>query len=190
MKIYHQSWNETTKKCSGSWDTNRGFLYFFRTLTKAEDGGLSWQPTSFWNQKDAPAGKYTHADIHALVFIGYPYPTLYCASDGGIYSSFSGTNWTDISSGLEITQFYGISSPSHHALMIYGGAQDNGLNKWIFPGTTMDHQLGGDVIKCLVDYDFNDTVYALSPPSVDFQQLIPPICTSCTLSGETAIARS
>ncbi len=59
---------------------------------KSTDGGITWNYTSYKDEIDAPAGKYTHADIHALVFRGN---TLYCASDGGIYYSNDGAaTWT------------------------------------------------------------------------------------------------
>ncbi len=125
---------------------------------KSMDGGSNWSNTSFWFQPEAGGGKYTHADIHALVFRGN---TLYCASDGGAYfSNDNADHWTDISSGLVITQYYGISSPPDDPGIIYGGTQDNGVNKWTAPDAIMYHQVGADGVKSVVDYTAEDTVYA------------------------------
>lgn len=125
---------------------------------KSLDGGATWTYTSFWNEKLAAAGKYTHADIHALVF--NEYADLYCGSDGGIYKSVNATNWIDISAGLVITQFYNISSPADDPDIVYGGAQDNGVNKWTAPAIIMDHQVGSDGMECVVDYTDGNIVYA------------------------------
>jgi len=123
---------------------------------KSTDGGAIWRNTSDW--RGVTPTQYTHADIHALVFDGN---TLYCGSDGGIFISkdHAGT-WNDISSGLEITQFYRIGTPADNLDIVYGGAQDNGINKWTAPNTSMEHQRSGDGAECIVDYTDERTVYA------------------------------
>jgi len=127
---------------------------------KSTDGGKTWTYTSFHDQQEPESanGKYTHGDIHALVFNDN---TLYCGSDGGVYfSDDNAQSWTDISSGLEISQFYSIGVPPNNQLMVYGGAQDIGVNKWTFPNSFMDHQLGGDGTQCVVDYTNPNIAYA------------------------------
>ncbi len=70
---------------------------------KSTDGGQNWTILSQWVECPSDIG-YTHADIHALEVLG---GKLYCASDGGLYvSEDDGEEWTDLSAGLDITQFY------------------------------------------------------------------------------------
>ncbi len=125
---------------------------------KSTDGGITWNYTSDWRNSTWSPGHYTHGDTHAMLFIGN---TLYCGTDGGVYiSKDHAGSWSDISTGLEITQFYRIGAPAGNSNIIYGGAQDNGINKWTAPNTTMEHQLGGDGMECVVDYTDENTVYA------------------------------
>ncbi len=128
---------------------------------KTVDAGANWKYTSIWQRNKAPAGNYTHADIHALVFSG---SKLYCASDGGVYySDDNAGSWHDISAGLEISQFYTISTTPNNLNMLYAGAQDVGLNKWTAAApATLNYNLGGDVVSCVVDYTNENIVYALS----------------------------
>ena len=75
-----------------------------------------------WSSPSAPS--YTHADIHYLGFHGN---RLFCGSDGGIYvSSNGGTNFTDLTAGVQISQFYKIAVSKQSAANMVGGLQDNG----------------------------------------------------------------
>lgn len=113
---------------------------------KSENGGVDWQIMSWWKEDGNSIG-YTHADIHALeIFNG----TLYCGSDGGIFSSIDdGENWTNHSHGLAIMQFYAIDVSSN---VITGGTQDNGCNQWVSGGSTATHSIGADGFECIIDY--------------------------------------
>jgi PKD repeat protein len=54
---------------------------------------------------------------------------MYCGSDGGIFRSTNdGNTFQDLSSGLEISQFYRIGSFTDNSELILGGTQDNGTN--------------------------------------------------------------
>ncbi len=92
---------------------------------KSTNGGSSFSIKSHWVYDDPTF--YTHADIHYLGFYG---TRLFCGSDGGVFFSDDySENWTDISSGLGISQFYRISSSPVDPDFIVAGAQDNGSNK-------------------------------------------------------------
>jgi photosystem II stability/assembly factor-like uncharacterized protein len=92
---------------------------------KSTNGGSSFNIKSHWVYDDPSF--YTHADIHYLGFYGN---RLFCGSDGGVFFSDDyAENWTDISEGLGITQFYRISSSPVDPDFIVAGAQDNGSNK-------------------------------------------------------------
>jgi hypothetical protein len=90
---------------------------------------------------------YNHADVHGLFFIN---SNLYSISDGGLYKSINnGEDWTDLSTGLGIRQFYRIASSQTNATVITGGAQDNGTVAKQASGTWVDW-LGADGMEGLV----------------------------------------
>jgi len=92
---------------------------------KSINGGTSFDIKSHWIYDDPST--YTHADIHYLGFYGN---RLFCGSDGGVFFSDDyAENWTDISAGLGITQFYRIASSAVDPNFIVAGCQDNGSNK-------------------------------------------------------------
>ncbi len=89
---------------------------------KSTDGGVSVTKMNNWSSPAAPS--YTHADIHYLGFHGNK---LFCGSDGGIYvSENNGTNFTDLTAGVQISQFYKIAVSKQSAAKMMGGLQDNG----------------------------------------------------------------
>ncbi len=135
---------------------------------RSDDAGQNWTSTSYYLQSQVHKEHYTHPDIHALVFNG---TRLYCASDGGVfYSDDNAGSWNDMSKGLEITQFYSIATPHNDMNILYGGSMDNGFNKWTAPGSNMDHQLGGDMMRCVVDYNSPDIVYVLNEEGLFFSK--------------------
>ena len=121
---------------------------------KSTDGGVTWANKSYWIYQGTPA--YTHADIHALDFYG---TVLYVGSDGGFFKSADGgTTWTDLSTGLGITQIYRIGGYPANANLVYAGAQDNGSNR--YSGTnTWTHVLGADGMETAIDYTNSNIVY-------------------------------
>ncbi|MFK7757697.1 MAG: glycosyl hydrolase [Flavobacteriales bacterium] len=91
-------------------------------LWKSTNGGTTWSPVNSWSNPSGAA--YTHADIHYLEYFG---GNLYCGSDGGIYKSTNNAStFNDLSSGLQIGQFYTIAGSENDASVIAGGLQDNG----------------------------------------------------------------
>ena len=122
------------------------------------DGGATWQIKSHWVYPSALG--YTHADIHSLDFYG---DKLYCGSDGGIFRSDNdGDAWTDLSDGLQISQYYRIaaSTTDPHKLLV--GSQDNGTNLF-GAGDTYTHLLGGDGNAAAIDYSNDNIMYAAYP---------------------------
>ena len=90
---------------------------------------------------------YNHADVHGLFWTN---ATIYSISDGGLFKSIDdGDNWTDISAGMGIRQFYRIANSQTNANVITGGAQDNGSAARQANGIWVDW-LGADGMEGLV----------------------------------------
>lgn len=71
---------------------------------------------------------YVHADIHDLKFSPSS-KRLYACHDGGIsFTANGGTDWKDISFGLNITQFYRMSNADLFPSIVTAGSQDNGTS--------------------------------------------------------------
>jgi hypothetical protein len=116
----NQSWYDLALAVSS---TNAEEIYTgCLNVWKSTDGGVTVTKMNNWSSPTAPS--YTHADIHYLGFHGNK---LFCGSDGGIYvSSNGGTNFTDLTAGVQISQFYKIAVSKQSAAKMMGGLQDNG----------------------------------------------------------------
>ncbi len=131
---------------------------------KSTNGGISWTITSHWVHPSNIG--YTHADIHSLDAFG---EKIYCGSDGGIFvSDDNGSSWTDLSEGLQISQFYRIAVSTTNPDLILTASQDNGTNLFSSPGD-YTHLLGGDGNMALINYD-NDQIMYSAYPGGDFQK--------------------
>jgi photosystem II stability/assembly factor-like uncharacterized protein len=123
----------------------------------SSNSGTTWTIKSLWNDSAGVVG-YTHADIHALE-INPLNNYLYCGSDGGFFRTTDfGNNWTDLSAGLAITQFYRIAGTESTQDLLIGGTQDNGSNKWT-GGANMLHILGADGMDCIIDFTNSSTMF-------------------------------
>lgn len=123
----------------------------------SDNFGNSFYITSWWDQRGNTIG-YTHADIHALE-INPLNNYLYCGSDGGIFRSTDfGNNWTDLSSSLEITQWYGVGGVETNLNLLAGGTQDNGSNFWT-GGSSIDHVRGADGMQAMISHANTNTRY-------------------------------
>ena len=112
---------------------------------KSTDGGFSWTIKSHWVFPSTIG--YTHADIHTLDFMG---DRLFCGSDGGLHMSVNGAEeWTDLSAGLDITQFYRMGGSEMLPYKFVAGAQDNGTNLLLNGNWT--HVYGADGMEAAID---------------------------------------
>ncbi|HRY98810.1 MAG TPA: choice-of-anchor J domain-containing protein [Bacteroidales bacterium] len=113
---------------------------------KSSDGGLTWSINSHWTGSGgAPA---VHADCH---WLGYaPDGKLYAANDGGVYhTSNGGAAWTEITSGLAISQIYKIGQSRTQRDRLMAGYQDNGTT--VFNPSGWLTVAGGDGMEAAVD---------------------------------------
>lgn len=124
---------------------------------KSTNGGASFSANTQWNWPTGSFG-YVHADIHTLDYFGN---NLFCGSDGGVFKSTnSGSSWSDLTAGLEVTQFYRLGMSATNAGTVIGGAQDNGCS--LLKSGTWTHVTGGDGMECLVDYSNDNYIYSTS----------------------------
>ena len=124
-------------------------------IWKSTDGGVTYTIQTNWTYPNGIG--YTHADIHYLnIYNG----DLYCGSDGGVFiSSDGGDNWTDKSAGLQITQFYRLSTSQTNPSLIIGGTQDNGTN--LYTGSNnWTHVVGADGMECIINPVNANTMFA------------------------------
>lgn len=90
-----------------------GGVWLYRTT----DGGASWSLIGFG----------VHPDYHALAFDPTDPNRLYAGNDGGVYrSDQGGSSFLRKTTGLAITQYYGMAIDQSASDVTYGGTQDNG----------------------------------------------------------------
>lgn len=110
------------------------------------DAGLSFTQMTVWSYPNGTG--YNHADVHGLEWVG---KTIYSCSDGGVYKSLDNAdNWSNLSTGLGIRQFYRLSTAKTDANVMSGGAQDNGTVARTSAGVWRDW-LGADGMDCIID---------------------------------------
>jgi photosystem II stability/assembly factor-like uncharacterized protein len=127
---------------------------------KSTDGGNTWNLNNMWVNSptyNCVGVPVAHADKHTLVFQNGT--NLFEGNDGGVYKTTNGgTNWTDLSNGLVISQIYRIGASQTSPNTILTGLQDNGT-KMYNTGFWNDVK-GGDGMECIVDYSNSDYMYA------------------------------
>ena len=143
-----QAWYDMSFAVSDT-DENSIFVGVLN-IWRSNNGGDSFSKLNNWSVHNAA---YTHADIHFLRFYN---GDLFTGTDGGFFKSTdNGTTFSDLTTGMEITQFYRISVSQQNSNRIAGGTQDNGGfgydNQW-------SNYHGGDGMEGVVDPN-NDNHY-------------------------------
>jgi len=150
-----QSWYDMALAVS---PTNKNEVYTGGiNVWKSTNGGSTLTALTQWNW---PTGsyEYVHADVHTVDFYG---SILYVGSDGGIFRSLNnGGNFSDITAGIQHSQFYRMGGSATDAGIIIVGAQDNGCT--LLKNGSWTHVTGGDGMECLVDYSNPNIIYSTS----------------------------
>jgi photosystem II stability/assembly factor-like uncharacterized protein len=129
-------------------------------LWKSTNGGTSWTCKTNWYQPPGAGFTYNHADQHAFEFQG---STIFTGSDGGIYKSTDGANtFTDLTTGLHITQIYRAAGTAADDNLYYYGAQDNGCNRFQDNTNVNTHVFGADGMQCRISHATSNTVFIAS----------------------------
>lgn len=136
--------------------TNANELYTgCLNLWRSTNGGTSFSKRNNWS---SPAStRYTHADIHYLRFFG---DKLFCGSDGGVYMSSNAgtlTNFTNLTFGAQISQFYKIAVSNQSAGKMVGGLQDNGGHA--YSNNQWKNYFGADGMDTAIDPNNSNLFY-------------------------------
>jgi hypothetical protein len=125
---------------------------------KSTDSGVSWTQKSF-STNTPGSSQYAHAGHHDLAFKPGDPNTIITVTDGGLFKSTNGGDtWSSLNNGLVTCQFYTAGNSLQSSDLIYGGAQDNGSQR--YSGSTWSSLLGGDGGACNVDFGNANTIYA------------------------------
>ncbi len=118
------------------------------------DAGVNWEIKSHWY--GACSVDAVHADMH--VFEINPLNNrLYNGNDGGLYyTDNNGEDWTQISSGIAISQIYKMGSSATVKDLVINGYQDNGTATFTADGWKT--VMGGDGMDCVIDWE--DPIYS------------------------------
>jgi photosystem II stability/assembly factor-like uncharacterized protein len=137
------------------------------------DGGTSWDGAGFWLSSYGPS---VHADQHQLAYnpLNSKY---YLCNDGGLYTTSDiipgswddaqtlpsyqwPTQWTPLSSGMQVTSFYRIDTRDTYPGHLIAGAQDNAT--YYFDGNVWTNVVGGDGMDCFLHPTYPGILYGSS----------------------------
>ncbi len=106
-------------------------------------------------------GEYIHPDIHAVEYNdlnGY----LYALGDGGIHrSTNNGVNYTDLFTGLNTAQFYGLADYDANQYALLAGCQDNGIKYKTANSSQFSHIYCCDGADVIINYNDVTQGYAV-----------------------------
>ena len=136
-------------------DPNNGNTIFCGGVNtwRSTDGGANWEIVNHWWGDGVQA---VHADKHFLKFKNNTSELFEC-NDGGIYSTLNGTDWTDLTNGIIISEIYRIGVAQTDNIETIMGLQDNGSK--VCTSTEWFDIIGGDGMECIIDYTNKNTQY-------------------------------
>ena len=150
-----QSWFDLAFAVSDT-DENQvfvGVLNVWRGTLGAAPAQSNFTRLNSWNNPSGAA--YTHADIHFLRFFN---GELLAGTDGGFYKSTnSGNTFTDLTAGMQISQFYKVSVSKLSSNKIVGGLQDNGGHA--YNNNVWQNYYGADGMDAAIDPNNSNLYY-------------------------------
>jgi PKD repeat protein len=124
---------------------------------KSNNAGSSWSIINHWSSTCGGQATMVHADKHNLAFQNGS-STLFECNDGGIYTtSDGGSNWTDLTNTMVISQMYRLGVAQTTSDDVVTGLQDNGTKN--FEANVWEDVIGGDGMECIVDFTNANTQY-------------------------------
>ena len=126
------------------------------SVSRSLDQGATWEKITHWY--DDGEHDEVHADAHDMLHSPHNSQQLWYCNDGGLYRYNETTqDWTDLSDGLAIAQFYRIAVSETGQVKIAAGSQDNG--GWLRTGFGWRHTNGGDAMCQIIDPTNNNIIY-------------------------------
>lgn len=124
---------------------------------RSTDAGINWtQITNWYNDGILPA---VHADNRYGAINPIQPHVLYACNDGGLYKYNELTDqWTDLSQGLIVTEFYKIALSATDSVFMIGGTQDNGGRKRVSSNSWAATN-GGDGMEVAINPTNDQTIY-------------------------------
>jgi len=108
-----------------------------------------------------------HQDTHVVRYSRTNGNRFWVGSDGGLWRTDDGSNYTNLNANLNITQFYDIAVHPTNSSIVYGGAQDNSSARrvsssiWDVVGVNPG-QITGDGFNNAIDAGNNNYVFVQS----------------------------
>ncbi len=119
---------------------------------RSNNSGVTFTQTTDWI---VGGSDFIHADVDILNYEGN---RIYAGTDGGIfYSDDQGNNWTDISTGIGVREFYRIGASETAVDRVSGGSQDNGTG--IVKNGIWYDWMGADGMETFISWNNADVVY-------------------------------
>ncbi|WP_281847443.1 T9SS type A sorting domain-containing protein [Olleya namhaensis] len=151
-----QSWYDLAFAVS---DTDENEIY--TGVLNIWKGIVNGTQTNFTKLNDWSApfqSAYSHADIHFLRFFN---GDLYAGTDGGFYKSTNGgSSFTDLTAGMQISQFYRVAVAKQTSDKIVGGLQDNGGHA--FNNGQWQNYYGADGMDTAIDPANSNNFYGFT----------------------------
>ena len=123
---------------------------------KSDDFGWTWDQNTLWYNE--PGYHEVHADQRYVAYHPVTNEVYFC-NDGGLYKyNESNDQWTDLSDGLIITQYYRIAVSQQDDIFMIGGTQDNGGRKRVGQ-TTWQATNGGDAMEVAVHPEDDNLIF-------------------------------
>lgn len=124
-------------------------------LWRSTDGGTTWASVT------NPSGYFSgvHPDHHAIAISAQNPSVVWIGCDGGTWRSDSGGDtWINRNAGLSLTQFYSVALHPTDGSIIFGGTQDNGIQRY---GTAdgWTERATGDQGSTWIDFNNPATIY-------------------------------
>ena len=142
--------------------------------------------TSFTNIGKVYTTGVVHPDQHAIAFLAAS--SFLIGNDGGVYktTNFGGTgapsDWTNLNTGLNVTQFYGGSSLDLTHML--GGTQDNAS-----PGTFAG-VAGNPTLPAWIDYGSGDGGYTAIDPTPGSKTIYTSYVFGLTFKGDRTLPQA
>ena len=132
-------------------------------LCRTTDGGNTWSDLG-------GVTGFIHPDQHAFAFSPSSHSTVYVGNDGGVYYSTNADTcnpslscFTNLNSGLALTQFQSLATHPMNGSIYFGGTQDNGSPRHVGSSTIWNQLEGGDGGWTAYDRNNPSTMYVTVP---------------------------